>query len=147
MGGASRRDLSEWLRVSESSRTPRTAAISGREGKIRRSSINIMEICYILGRFLFEDCRRRHGFPHAEISCLHAEIENLPAEKSFWQRVEEIVGRQKEKDCYDTYASDTFDSFVVTSKPKLLHIMPCAHPGLSSITEPPDQTEASFTST
>ena len=83
MGGASRRDLSERLRVSESSRTPRTAAIRGREGKIRRSSINIMEICYISGRFLFEDCCRRHAFLQAENSCLRAEIGSLQAESRF----------------------------------------------------------------
>jgi hypothetical protein len=53
-----------------------------REGweEIQRSSISIMEICYISARFLFENCRRRRGFLQAENSCLHADMENLRAE-------------------------------------------------------------------
>src|SRR5262245_50439808 len=52
----------------------------GGGGEIRRSSINIMEICYNSARSLSVDYRRRHRFPQAETFCLHAETENLPAE-------------------------------------------------------------------
>jgi hypothetical protein len=52
----------------------------GGDGETRRSSINIMEICYNSARSLFVDYRRRHKFPQAGNSCLHAETENLPAE-------------------------------------------------------------------
>src|SRR6266542_1019785 len=50
------------------------------EEEIRRSSINIMEICYSLAPTPLRNCRRRHGFLQAEISRLRAETENLPAE-------------------------------------------------------------------
>jgi hypothetical protein len=50
------------------------------EGEIRRSSINIMEICNSSVATPVGKCRRRHELLRAEDVCLHAEMENLPAE-------------------------------------------------------------------
>ena len=93
------------------------------EGEIRRSSINIMEICYSSARLPVWKCRRRHEFLQAENVCLHAEMENLPAEirsVSGWRK---RVERQKEKACYNICTMDTFHVSLVTSKPRLLQIM------------------------
>jgi hypothetical protein len=63
---------------------------------------------------------------------------------SLGQRVEEIVERQREKDCYGIYATDTFDIPLVTSKRTLLHIAPHAHAEMIIVTVPPDQPDASL---
>ena len=44
--------------------------------------------------------------------------------KSFFQRVEEVVRRQKEKGCYSICTMDMSHSSLMTSKPTLLQIMP-----------------------
>jgi hypothetical protein len=58
----------------------------GAGGESFRSSINIMEICYISAGSPPWNCRQRHGFLRAECQCLLAETENLPAEKLLCQR-------------------------------------------------------------
>jgi hypothetical protein len=87
------------------------------DGEIRRSSINIMAICYNSAHFSLCRCCQRYGFLPAESTCPHAEMEKSAGGKSFCNRVEKVVERQKEKACYNTCSRGTFYIIWVTSEP------------------------------
>ena len=91
-GGASRRDVQEHRRRWQAGDAPRKQRSKVGEGEIRRSSINIMEICNSSVPTPVRKCRRRHELLRAEGVCLHAEMENLPAEVRCVNRWRKRVG-------------------------------------------------------
>ncbi len=89
-----------------------------------RSSINIMEICYISARCLFGDYRPRHRFPQAENSRPRAETENLPAKSRSGSGLRKLSRVKKKKGRYSICSTGTFHTSWVTSEPTSLQDKP-----------------------